>query len=171
MDRCLDKPAALAGLAAFKKFFDVGSRASKTTIETCPWPYEPYAQGKVASMIGSSWFSCCVGDKYKSVTKQFVMPSHTSGQPMPGFAGDRSRRPHRCRQGGSCRPGSPFTSTEFEKILQAKGNVLNATNLLGNSVNERAARKTWFVPTAKNWVNVRTGTSSEPCSPESSPAR
>ena len=38
-------------------------------------------------MIGSSWFSCCVGDKYKSVTKQFVMPSHTSGQPMPGFAG------------------------------------------------------------------------------------
>ena len=96
--------AALAGLAAFKRFFDVGSRASKTTIETRPWPYEPYAQGQVASMIGSSWFSCCVGDKYKNVSKQFVMPSHTKGQPMPGFARRIGpRRPHRRQQGGGCR--------------------------------------------------------------------
>jgi N,N'-diacetylchitobiose transport system substrate-binding protein len=47
-----------------------------------------------------------------------------------------------------------FTSTQAERTLQAKGNIPNATNLLGNSVNERAARRSWFVPTAKNWVNV-----------------
>ena len=50
-----------------------------------------------------------------------------------------------------------FTSTDGEKTLQAKGNIPNATNLLGNSVNERAAKRSWFVPTAKNWVNVENG--------------
>jgi N,N'-diacetylchitobiose transport system substrate-binding protein len=154
----LDRPAALAGLAAFKRFFDAGSRASKTTIETRPWPYEVYAQGKVASMIGSSWFTCCVGDKYKNVTKQFVMPSHTKGEPMPGFAGGSDLAvPIGANKAAAVDWIAAFTSTESEKVLQAKGNVPNATNLLGNSVNERAARKTWFVPTAKNWVNVENG--------------
>jgi N,N'-diacetylchitobiose transport system substrate-binding protein len=50
-----------------------------------------------------------------------------------------------------------FTNTAGEKGLQAKGNIPNATNLLGNSVNERAAKRSWFVPTAKNWVNVENG--------------
>ena len=40
---------------------------------------------------------------------------------------------------------------------RAKGNIPNTTSLLGNSVNERAARASWFVPTAKNWVNVENG--------------
>jgi N,N'-diacetylchitobiose transport system substrate-binding protein len=50
-----------------------------------------------------------------------------------------------------------FTNTEAEKTLQAKGNIPNATNLLGNSVNERAAKRSWFVPTAKHWVDVENG--------------
>ena len=41
--------------------------------------------------------------------------------------------------------------------LRAKGNIPNTTSLLGNSVNERAARRSWFVPTAKHWVNVENG--------------
>ena len=41
--------------------------------------------------------------------------------------------------------------------LRATGNIPNTTTLLGNSVNERAARRSWFVPTAKNWVNVENG--------------
>ena len=48
-------------------------------------------------------------------------------------------------------------STASQRGLQAKGNIPNATNLLGNSVNERAAKRSWFVPTAKNWVNVENG--------------
>jgi len=41
--------------------------------------------------------------------------------------------------------------------LRAKGNIPNTTSLLGTSVNERAARKSWFVPQSKNWVNVENG--------------
>ncbi len=48
----LDSPKAIAGLTAFKNFFTAASRASKTTIETQPWPYDVYAQGQAASMIG-----------------------------------------------------------------------------------------------------------------------
>jgi N,N'-diacetylchitobiose transport system substrate-binding protein len=154
----LDRPKAIAGLTAFKRFFDTASRASKTTIETRPWPYEVYAQGQAASMIGASWFSCCVGDKYKGVTQQFVMPSHNAGQPMPGFAGGSNLAvPIGADKSAAADWIAAFTSTASEKVLQAKGNVPNATNLLGNSVNERAARRTWFIPTAKNWVNVESG--------------
>src|SRR5580765_6194580 len=83
----LDSPAALKGLAAYKAFFQAASPASKTTIETRPNPYDVYAQGNAASMIGPSWFSCCVGDSHKAATKQFVMPGHVKGTPMPGFLG------------------------------------------------------------------------------------
>ena len=50
-----------------------------------------------------------------------------------------------------------FTSTANEKALQAVGNIPNATNLLNNSVNDRAAKASWFVPTAKHWVDVENG--------------
>ena len=46
----LDWPKAIAGLTAFKKFFDAVSKGSKSTIETKPWPYEVYAQGQAASI-------------------------------------------------------------------------------------------------------------------------
>ena len=83
----LASPKAIAGLTAYRNFFLAASRASKTTDETKPNPYDVYAQGNAGSMIGPGWFSCCVGDKYKSLTAQFVMPSRTKGQPMPGFLG------------------------------------------------------------------------------------
>ena len=154
----LDKPAALAGLTAFKKFFDTASHASKSTIETKPWPFDVYAQGQAASMIGSSWFSCCVGDKYKNVTSQFVMPSHTAGKPMPGFLGGSDLAvPVGTNKSLAVDWINAFTDTASQRALQAKGNIPNATNLLGNSVNERAAVRSWFVPTAKNWVNVENG--------------
>ena len=83
----LDQPKALAGLAAYKNFYNAASRAQKTTDETRPNPYDVYAKGNAASMVGPGWFSCCVGDKYKAATAQFVMPSRTKGQPIPGFLG------------------------------------------------------------------------------------
>jgi N,N'-diacetylchitobiose transport system substrate-binding protein len=154
----LDSPQARAGLAAYKRFFDVASRASRTTIETRPNPYDVYAQGRAANILGPAWFSCCVG-RFKSVTGQFVMPSHTRGKTMPGFLGGSdlaipNASDHKTLAKDWIRI---FTSTESERGLQAKGNIPNATNLLGNSVNERAAQRSWFVPTAKNWVNVENG--------------
>ena len=48
-----------------------------------------------------------------------------------------------------------YTSTASEKALEAIGNIPNTTSLFNPSkVNEKAASRSWFVPTAKNWVNV-----------------
>ena len=83
----LNSPKSIAGLTAYKNFFLATSRASKTTDETHPNPYDVYAQGQAASMIGPSWFTCCVGKKYTASTAQFVMPGHVKGQAIPGFLG------------------------------------------------------------------------------------
>jgi N,N'-diacetylchitobiose transport system substrate-binding protein len=155
----LASPKSLAGLAAYKKFFESASRASKTTDETHPNPYDVYAQGQAASMIGPSWFTCCVGAKYKTSTAQFVMPGHVAGQSLPGFLGGSDLAVPVTSQNKALAADwiKDFTSTSSEKALQAKGNIPNATNLLGSSVNERAAARSWFVPTAKHWVDVENG--------------
>jgi N,N'-diacetylchitobiose transport system substrate-binding protein len=155
----LGSPKSLAGLAAYKKFFEATSRASKTTDETHPNPYDVYAQGQTASILGPSWFTCCTGAKYKASTAQFVMPGHAAGQSMPGFAGGSDLAVPVTSGSKSLASDwiKAFTSTSSEKALQAKGNIPNATNLLGNSVNERAAARSWFVPTAKHWVDVENG--------------
>ncbi len=153
----LDRPAALAGLAAYKRFFNAASRASKTTDEARPQPYDVYAQGNAASMYGAGWFSCCVGD-YKGVTQQFVMPSRTKGQPIPGFLGGSDLAiPVRGQKDAAAAWIRAFTDNSSMTALRGKGNIPNTTSLLGTSVNERAARRSWFVPQAKNWVNVENG--------------
>jgi len=155
----LDTPKSLAGLAAYKAFFLATSRASKTTDETHPNPYDVYAQGLAASMIGPSWFSCCVGKAYTPTTAQFVMPGHVKGQAIPGFLGgsDLAVPVTSSNKALAADWIKDFTDTGSEKALQAKGNIPNATNLLGSSVNERAAARSWFVPTAKHWVDVENG--------------
>ena len=107
--------------------------------------------------VGPGWFSCCVGD-YKNRTAQFVMPSHTKGQPIPGFLGGSDLAvPVGANKAQAAAWISAFTDNASMTALRAKGNIPNTTSLLGNSVNERAARRSWFVPTAKNWVNVENG--------------
>jgi N,N'-diacetylchitobiose transport system substrate-binding protein len=153
----LDRPAAVAGLTAFKNFFNAASRAQRTTIETRPNPYDVYAQGNAASMVGPGWFSCCVGD-HKANTGQFVMPSRTKGQPMPGFLGGSDLAvPVGANKDKAVAWIRAFTDNSSMTALRAKGNIPNTTSLLGSSVNERAARRSWFVPTAKHWVNVENG--------------
>ena len=155
----LDSPKSIAGLTAFKNFFLAASKASKTSDENHPAPYDVYAQGGAASIIGPGWFSCCVGNKYKTTTAQFVMPSHKKGQPMPGFLGGSNLAVPQSSGNKALAADwlKDFTSTDNEKALQAKGNIPNATNLLGTSVNERAAARSWFVPAAKHWVDVENG--------------
>jgi N,N'-diacetylchitobiose transport system substrate-binding protein len=154
----LASPKAIAGLTAYKNFFQAVSRASKTTDETRPNPYDVYAQGQAGSMIGPGWFSCCVGDKYKGLTAQFVMPSKTKGEPMPGFLGGSDLAvPVGANKALAVDWIKAYTSTASMTALRGIGNIPNTTSLLGNSVNERAAKRSWFVPTAKNWVNVENG--------------
>ncbi len=155
----LSSPKSLAGLAAYKSFYLATSRASKTTDETHPNPYDVYAQGEAASMIGPSWFSCCVGKKYTGATAQFVMPGHVKGQAIPGFLGGSDLAVPATSSSKALAADwiKDFTSAASEKALQAKGNIPNSTSLLGASVNERAAARSWFVPTAKHWVDVENG--------------
>ncbi len=155
----LASPKSIAGLTAWKNFFLATSKASKTNDENHPAPYTVYAQGLVASMVGQSWFTCCVGKKYTASTGQFVMPSHVKGQTMPGFLGgsDLAVPVTSSNKALAADWIKDFTSTSGEKGLKAKGNIPNATNLLGNSVNERAAARSWFVPSAKHWVDVENG--------------
>ncbi len=155
----LSSPKSLAGLTAFKNFYLATSRVSKTNDATKPNPYDVYAQGLAASMVGPSWYTCCVGKKYTASTGQFVMPGHVKGQTMPGFLGgsDLAVPVTSSNKALAAEWIKDFTSTSSEKALQAKGNIPNATNLLGNSVNERAAARSWFVPTAKHWVDVENG--------------
>lgn len=155
----LASPKSIAGLTAFKNFYAAASRASKTTLETRPNPYDVYAQGQAASIVGPTWFTCCVGKKYTGVTGQFVMPSHEQGKVMPGFLGGSDLAvPVGADKALAVDWIKAFTSTDAEKNLEAKGNIPNTTTLFNPAkINEQAAARSWFVPTAKNWVNVENG--------------
>jgi N,N'-diacetylchitobiose transport system substrate-binding protein len=156
----LDSKASIRGLTAFKNFFDATQPKSSATLDgTSPFPYTVYSQGQTAANYGPAWYTCCVGKQYTSVTKQFVMPSHIKGQPMPGFLGgsDLAVPAQSSNRAAAVAWIADFTSTASEQALAAKGNIPNATSLLSNSVNDRAAARSWFVPQAKNWVNVENG--------------
>jgi N,N'-diacetylchitobiose transport system substrate-binding protein len=151
---------SIAGLNRFKAFFKATQpKASATLDGTAPFPYTVFSQGRTAANYGPAWYAGLTGKKYKNTTGQFVMPSHIKGKAMPGFLGGSDLAVP--AQSGSKTEAeawiADFTSTSIEKGLEAKGNIPNATNLLGNSVNERAAARSWFVPQAAHWVDVENG--------------
>ena len=155
----LDSQQSIAGLTAYKNFWKTVSKASPTTDENTPPPYNVYSQGLASAIVGPSWFSCCTGKSFTSITGQFVMPSHVAGKSIPGFLGGSDLAVPASSGNKSLATDwiKDFTSTANEKALQAKGNIPNATSLLGSSVNERAAARSWFVPAAKHWVDVENG--------------
>jgi N,N'-diacetylchitobiose transport system substrate-binding protein len=151
---------SIAGLTAYKKFFRATSPKSASKLnEANPAPYTVFSQNRTAAIFGPGWFSCCTGKKFTKVTGQFVMPSHKSGKSMPGFLGGSDLAvPQQSGSQAQARAWiADFTSTANEKALQAVGNIPNATNLLNGTVNDRAAKASWFVPTAKHWVDVENG--------------
>ncbi len=156
----LESKNSIEGLTAYKKFFQATSPKSASTLnEANPAPYTVFSENRTAAIFGPGWFSCCTGTKYKKITGQFVMPSHIAGKSMPGFLGGSDLAvPAQSSQQTEARQWiADYTNTTNEKALQAVGNIPNATNLLNNSVNDRAAAASWFVPTAKYWVNVENG--------------
>ena len=151
---------SLAGLKRFNAFFHATQSRSTATLDgSNPFPYTVFSQGRTAANYGPAWYTCCTGKKYAKVVGQFVMPSHTKGKPMPGFLGGSDLAvPIQSNSQAEARAWiADFTSTANEKALEKKGNIPNATNLLGNSVNERAAARSWFIPQAKHWADVQTG--------------
>ncbi|HJU37663.1 MAG TPA: extracellular solute-binding protein [Gaiellaceae bacterium] len=161
----LSSKKSIAGLKRFKAFFKATQAKRTATLDASglgagnPFPYTVFSQGRTAANYGPAWYTCCTGKKYTKVVAQFVMPSHVKGKPMPGFLGGSDLAVP--AQSGSKSQATAwiadFTSTASEKALEKKGNIPNATNLLGTSVNERAAARSWFVPQAKHWVDVENG--------------
>jgi len=151
---------SVAGLTAYKRFFRATSPKSAAKLnEANPAPYTVFSQNRTSAIFGPGWFSCCTGKKYTKVTGQFVMPSHKAGKSMPGFLGGSDLAvPGQSNSQSQARAWiADFTNTANEKALQAVGNIPNATNLLNGTVNDRAAKASWFVPTAKHWVDVENG--------------
>ncbi|HZS31348.1 MAG TPA: extracellular solute-binding protein [Gaiellaceae bacterium] len=156
----LTSKKSIAGLTAYKNFFKATSPKSAATLnEANPAPYTVFSQNRTSAIFGPGWFSCCTGKKYTKVTGQFVMPSHKAGKSMPGFLGGSDLAvPAESNNQAQARAWiADFTSSTNEKALQAVGNIPNATNLLNNTVNDRAATESWFVPTAAHWVDVENG--------------
>jgi N,N'-diacetylchitobiose transport system substrate-binding protein len=161
----LDSKKSIAGLKRFKAFFRATQAKRTATLDGSglgagnPFPYVVFSQGRTAANYGPAWYTCCTGKKYAKATKQFVMPSHTKGKPIPGFLGGSTLAvPSQSNAKSQAIAWmADFTSTASEKALEKKGNIPNATNLLGSSVNERAAARSWFVPQAKHWVDVENG--------------
>jgi N,N'-diacetylchitobiose transport system substrate-binding protein len=156
----LNSKASIAGLTRFKEFFKATQSRSTATLDgSSPFPYTVYSQGRTAANYGPAWYTCCTGKKYAKSTKQFVMPSHVKGQPIPGFLGGSTLAipSQSASKSEAIEWLADFTSNASEQALEKKGNIPNATNLLGNSINERAAARSWFVPQAKHWVDVENG--------------
>ncbi len=156
----LNSKASIAGLTRFKQFFTATQSRSTATLDgSNPFPYTVYSQGRTAANYGPAWYTCCTGKKYAKGTKQFVMPSHVKGKAIPGFLGGSTLASpaQSSSKAQAIEWLADFTSNASEQALEKKGNIPNATNLLGNSINERAAARSWFVPQAKHWVDVENG--------------
>jgi N,N'-diacetylchitobiose transport system substrate-binding protein len=168
----LDSKKSIAGLKRFKAFFKATQPQRTATLDASglgagnPYPYTVFSQGRTAANYGPAWYTCCTTAKgakgrldFTKVTKQFVMPSHTKGKPIPGFLGGSTLAVPSGSNSKSQATAwmADFTSTASEQALEKKGNIPNATNLLGKSVNERAAQRSWFVPQATHWVDVENG--------------
>jgi N,N'-diacetylchitobiose transport system substrate-binding protein len=164
----LDKPAAIAGLTAYKNTFLALSKASKTQDEAHPFPTTPFSQGHSASFAGPGWqygyaLDPKAGDpKLKPVMAAFAMPSHVPGQTMPAFVGGSDLAIPSASSNKALAEDwiADFTSSAGEAGIVKSGNIPNATNLLplvkgtpGTQL-AQAMKHTWFVPTAKNWSNV-----------------
>ncbi len=163
----LDSPEAQAGLAAWQKALDTGSRADKSGTEAEEW--NSMISGKAASMYGNGWEVGLIsaedgGDPtLADKVAAYPMPSVTAGEVMPTFLGGSvlSVPANSANAALAAEWIATFTSTENQQALAAKGVLPNTTSLLADVPEAsqpfaQAAQKSWFVPTAPNWANVET---------------
>jgi len=167
----LDSPQALTALRKVKSIARRHSRASKTTDEANPFQAVVFGQGKVGSILGNGWEwgLALETKKYGSKLKEsqlgaYPMPSRTKGKFMPSFLGGSDLAIPAQSNSKSLAVDwiKAFTSTSSMTQLATQGKVIpNTTSLVRLHNNNpalapfaRASQSSWFVPTAKNWVNV-----------------
>lgn len=163
----LDSPEAQAGLEAWKKAVEIGSRADKSGTEAEQW--NVMSSGQAASDYGNGWEVGLIyaedgGDPtLEGSIAAYPMPSVTAGEVMPTFLGGSvlAVPANSANADLAAQWLAAFTSEQNEAALAAKGVLPNTTSLLGDVPEAtqpfaQAAQKSWFVPTAPNWANVET---------------
>jgi N,N'-diacetylchitobiose transport system substrate-binding protein len=167
----LDSPQAITALTKVKSMVRRFSRASKTGDEANPFQAVVFGQGKVGSIIANGWEWGLSLDtkKYSSKLKEsqlgaYPMPSHTKGKFMPTFLGgsDLAIPVQSNSKSLALDWIKAFTNNRSMTQLATDGKVIpNTTSLLrlhnrspSLAPFARASQASWFVPTAKNWVNV-----------------
>jgi N,N'-diacetylchitobiose transport system substrate-binding protein len=165
----LDTPQAIRALTAYKSMVRKLSRASKTQDEAHPFPSIPFAKSRAAAFLGNGWEWPYVfqgGGAPKSFEKKmgaYPMPSHIKGRYTPTFLGGSVlgipiSAKHKSL-GADWIKG--FTNTAAERIIAKAGNIANTTKLADVNKSDpklapfaKAAKYSWFIPTALNWANV-----------------
>jgi N,N'-diacetylchitobiose transport system substrate-binding protein len=165
----LNSPQAIQALTVLKGIVRSLSRAPLTVDEAHPYPSIPFARGKVASFVGNGWewpytLDPKVGNPdLASVMGAYPMPSHIKGRFMPTFLGGSDLAVPVTTKNKSLAVDwiAAFTASARMRTIAAAGNIPNATKLasytLGNPKVEpfaKAAKFSWFVPTAAHWVDV-----------------
>jgi N,N'-diacetylchitobiose transport system substrate-binding protein len=93
----------------------------------------------------------------------YPMPSHIRGRYTPTFLGGSDLAiPAQSKSKQLAADWiKAFTSASSERVIAKAGNIANTTTLVNvNRTNRqlapfaKAAKYSWFVPTAPNWVNV-----------------
>jgi len=164
----LNTPKALLALNQVKALFKL-SRASKTGDEANPQQALVFAKGKVGSFVGNGWeWPYALDDKLGNPglagdMNAYPMPSHTKGKFMPTFLGGSDLAVPVTTKNQSLAADwiKAFTGTASQKIIAKAGNIANTTTLANVNKNNpalapfaKAAKYSWFIPTAPNWVNV-----------------
>jgi N,N'-diacetylchitobiose transport system substrate-binding protein len=166
----LDSPAALRGLAAWRRVALTLSRANKTGDEAHPQQALVFAKGKVGSFIGNGWeWPYALDPKLgnpalKDSIGAYPMPSHTKGKYMPTFLGGSNLGVPVTSKNKALASDwiAAFTSSANETLMATAGGVIpNATTLARVNAAKptlapfaEAAKYSWFVPSTPNWANV-----------------
>jgi N,N'-diacetylchitobiose transport system substrate-binding protein len=167
----LDSPQAVRALSVYKNMVLQLSRASKTADEAHPFPSIPFAKSRMAAFIGNGWEWPYVFDKkggaapksFASKMGAYPMPSHIKGRYTPTFLGGSDLAIPVTSSSKSLAADwlKAFTNSSNQRIIAKAGNIANTTTLADvNKANPKlapfakAAKYSWFVPTATKWVNV-----------------
>ena len=166
----LNSPQAIRGLKALKATVGPLSRANKTGDEANPQQALVFAKGRVGSFIGNGWEWPYALDKkvgnpsLANKIGAYPMPSHVRGKLMPTFLGGSDVAVPVTSRNKSLAYDwiRTFTSNTQMRQLATVGKVIPNTTTL-TSLHSRnpqlapfanAAKASWFIPTAPNWVQV-----------------
>lgn len=159
----LSSPESVAGLNRFKEITSTITKANKSGTEAEQW--NVMASSGAGASYSNGWeLGLASGGKAKlaSNLSAYPMPSVTPGKYAPAFLGGSNLAVP--AKSDAVALGAEWikhyvSSKSMTYIVTEGGALPNNTSLLylvppANKAFAEAAKSTWFVPAAKNWVNV-----------------